>query len=177
MCVKYSKPASRLYFCGGEGNIGMYFKLCERYLAKMPKILVWVKNGFVMKPNGYHNQYELIFFTFKDGGGGKEHWYSGRTMDEASDVWQIKRDAGSTYLHPTQKPIDLPARAIGNSSKAGDIVFEPFMGSASTMVAAHKLGRVCYGLEIDPHYCQVAIERMKKLDPEIVVKITKNSVE
>jgi DNA modification methylase len=169
LCIKYTKDKARFYFCGGEGNISLYFKLCERFLAKAPKILIWVKNGFVMKPTGYHNQYELIFYTYKDGGGGTEHWYSGRKEDEASDVWQVKRDASSTYQHPTQKPIELPSRAIRNSSQEGNLVYEPFSGSGSTMGACDQLKRDCYAMELDPRYCDVTINRMLKLNPGLKV--------
>ena len=160
ICVKQAtKDKARFYFCGGEGNIGLYFKLFERYLAQMPKLLIWVKNGFVLKQNGYHNQYELIFYGFKAGGGGKEYWYSGRTEDEASDVWRVSRDATTSYLHPTQKPIELPARAIRNSSKAGDIIYDPFGGSGSTLIACEQLNRTCYMMELDPIYCDVIVQR------------------
>lgn len=154
-----TKPKARFYFCGGEGNIGLYYKLFERYLGQMPRLLIWVKNGFVMKPNGYHNGYELIFYGYKTGGGGTEHWYSGRKEDEASDVWKIKRDPTSTYKHPTQKPVDLSTRAITNHSKEGDIVFEPFCGSGSTLIACQKTGRKCYAMELDAHYCDVIVQR------------------
>jgi DNA modification methylase len=164
------KKDGQLYFCGSEGNMGLYAKLFERFLRRLPRHLIWVKNGFVMKPNNYHNQYEIIFYGFKENGGGLKSWFGGRTEDEASDVWQIKRDPSSTYQHPTQKPIELPARAIKNSSDVGYIIYEPFGGSGSTMVASHQLKRKCYGMELDPKYCQVIIDRMKKLDPNLVIK-------
>ncbi len=167
ICVKQAtKDKARFYFCGGEGNIGLYFKLFERYLAQMPKLLIWVKNGFVLKQNGYHNQYELIFYGFKAGGGGKEYWYSGRSEDEASDVWRVSRDATTSYLHPTQKPIELPARAIRNSSKAGDTIYDPFGGSGSTLIACEQLNRTCYMMEIDPVYCDVIVKRWEKFTGE-----------
>lgn len=150
---------AKFYFCGGEGNIGLYHKLFDRYLAQLPRMLIWVKNGFVMKPNGYHNQYELIFYGYRAGGGGISTWYSGRTELEASDVWQIKRDNGKDYLHPTQKPIELATRAITNSCKKGGIVYEPFLGSGSTLMACENLGRKCRAIEIDPGYVAVTIER------------------
>lgn len=169
--VQYAtKDIATFYFCGGEGNIGLYHKLFERFLAQMPRMLIWVKNGFVLKPNGYHNQYELIFHGYKAGAGGLSHWFAGRTEHEASDVWRVNRDAASTYEHPTQKPIELPSRAIRNSTKEGWLVFEPFTGSGSTLVAAHQLNRRCYGMEIDPKYCQVIIDRMLKLDPTLEIK-------
>jgi DNA modification methylase len=75
-------------------------------------------------------------------------------------------------LHPTMKPILLLAPLISNSSKPGQIVGDAFLGSGSTMVAAHQLNRKCYGMELDPAYCQVVLDRMQQLDPEI--KIFKN---
>lgn len=161
---------ARLYFCGGEGNLALYDKLFDRFLQQMPRHLIWVKNGIVMKPNNYHNQYEIIYYGYKPKGGSLDHWFSGRTQDEASDVWQIKRDASSDYLHPTQKPVALPSRAIKNSSKVGDIVYDPFLGSGSTMAAAHQLDRKCFGNELDPHFCQIILDRMLNLDPTLEVK-------
>lgn len=166
-----TKSEARFYFCGGEGNISLYFKLFERYLAQMPKLLVWVKNGFVMRPNGYHSGFELIFYGFKSGGGGKKHWYGGRTENEANDVWRVDRDPNRTYVHPTQKPIELAARAMRNHSQPGDIVYEPFGGSGSTMAAAETLGRRCYAMELEPQYCQAHVNRMRALVPEIVITL------
>lgn len=166
---KATKDKSHFYFCGSEGNMSLYQKLFDRYLDSLPKHLIWVKNGFVMKQNGYHNQFEIIFHGYKQGSGAL--WYGGRTEDEASDVWQIKRDPSSSYLHPTQKPIQLPARAIKNSSKPKSLIYEPFTGSGSTMLAAHQLDRVCYGMELDPRYCQVIINRMREADTSLEIKI------
>jgi DNA modification methylase len=78
-------------------------------------------------------------------------------------------------LHPTMKPIPLIENALNYSSKEGMNVLDLFLGSGSTMVASHQLKRKCYGMELDPKYCQVIIDRMKKLDPSLVIK--KNGVE
>ena len=82
-------------------------------------------------------------------------------------IWEIKKD-GKNKLHPTQKPIEIPARAIGNHK--ADKILDLFCGSGSTMVASHQLKRKCYGMELDPKYCQVIIDRMKKLDPSLLIK-------
>jgi DNA modification methylase len=71
--------------------------------------------------------------------------------------------------HPTMKPILLIAPLIQNSSKQGWIVSDGFLGSGSTMVAAHQLNRKCYGMELDPKYCQVIVDRMLKLDPTLTI--------
>lgn len=78
-------------------------------------------------------------------------------------------------VHPTQKPIKLCNDILNNLSKQNEIIIDLFLGSGSTMVAAHQLKRKCYGMELDPKYCQLVIDRMKKLDPSI--KIKRNGVE
>lgn len=160
---------ARFYFCGGEANISLYFKLFERYLRQMPRLLVWVKENQVLSHNNYHKQYELIFFGYKSGGGNV--WYSSREMQDASDVWSVSRDPSKNYVHPTQKPVELPARAIRNHSKKGDVVFEPFSGSGSTMLACEQLDRVCYAMEIDPVYCEATIRRWESLTGQTAERI------
>lgn len=71
--------------------------------------------------------------------------------------------------HPTMKPIKLIGRLIRNSSHAGDLVIDFFLGSGSTLIASHQLERNCYGLELSPEYCQVILDRIKLLDPEVVI--------
>jgi DNA modification methylase len=90
-------------------------------------------------------------------------------------VWSINKDGASKYLHPTQKPVELASMAIDNILETNKIVLDLFLGSGTTMVASHQLKRKCYGMELDPKYCQVIIDRMKKLDPTI--KIKRNGIE
>jgi hypothetical protein len=80
------------------------------------------------------------------------------------------KEIGEERLHTTQKPIELASWFFNNWGKQNDLVADLFLGSGSTMVAAHQLKRKCYGMELDPKYCQVIIDRMRKLDPTIVVK-------
>lgn len=158
---KATKEKAIFYFCGGETNIYLYQKLFDKYLHILPKHLIWVKNSFVMKQLNYHNQYELIFFGYKQGGGNK--WCSGRTESEASDVWHIKRDTISKYVHPTQKPIEIPSRAIKNSSYEKELILDLFGGSGSTLIACEQLNRSCYCMELDPKYCDVILQRWENM--------------
>jgi DNA modification methylase len=80
-------------------------------------------------------------------------------------------EKGEKRVHPTQKPIDLASWFINDWSIEGNKVIDLFLGSGSTMVAAHQLNRKCYGMELDPKYCQVIIDRMHKLDPSLEIKI------
>ena len=76
----------------------------------------------------------------------------------------------SSGIHPAMFPVDLPAEYIKALTNENNIIVEPFTGGGSTMVAAHQLKRKCFGMELDPKYCEVIIQRMKKLEPEIIIK-------
>lgn len=80
----------------------------------------------------------------------------------------ISKEDTKKRVHPTQKPVELCVHFIKDYSKIN--VIDLFLGSGSTMVAAHQLKRKCYGMELDPKYCEVIVDRMKKLDPSIVIK-------
>lgn len=78
-----------------------------------------------------------------------------------STVWSVAKEAGAE--HPTQKPVELNIRAIENSSKSGDVVLDPFMGSGSTLIAAELTNRVCVGVEIDPGFCDLIVRRWEEV--------------
>ena len=86
-------------------------------------------------------------------------------------VWSVGKDSGSNYLHPTQKPVELPAMAIENITNKNELILDLFLGSGSTMVASHQLKRKCYGMELDPKYCDVIVNRMIALDIDIKIKL------
>ena len=86
------------------------------------------------------------------------------------NTWNISSSGSQHNEHKACFPIELPFKAIEEFSKKDHIVYEPFLGSGSTMVASHQLKRKCFGMELDPKYCQVIIDRMKKLDPTLVIK-------
>jgi len=107
----------------------------------------------------------------------KKEYYSTRayfnnTHDNFNNVWKFDRHVrqGNEGGHATPKPIPLCERAIKSSCPDNGLVLDMFLGSGSTMVAAHQLNRKCYGMELDPKYCQVIIDRMLKLDPSLSVK-------
>ena len=107
----------------------------------------------------------------------KKEYYSTRayfnnTHDNFNNVWKFDRHIrqGDEGGHATPKPIPLCERAIKSSCPDNGLVLDMFLGSGSTMVASHQLNRKCYGMELDPKYCQVIIDRMLKLDPSLTVK-------
>lgn len=90
--------------------------------------------------------------------------YFDNTHDNMTDVWQFKRVTGEErHGHATPKPVEMIARIIKSSSEAGATVYEPFLGSGTTMAAADQLNRKCAGIEISPKYCAVILERMTAL--------------
>jgi DNA modification methylase len=66
-------------------------------------------------------------------------------------------------MHPTQKPVALAAEAIDKTTHTGTLVYDPFLGSGTTLIAAEQLGRKCYGMEISPQYCDVIVKRWETL--------------
>jgi DNA modification methylase len=90
------------------------------------------------------------------------------------NTWNISSSGSQKNEHKACFPVELPFKAIEDFSKSDSIIYEPFMGSGTTMVASHQLKRKCYGMELDPKYCQVIVDRMKKLDPSLIIK--KNGV-
>lgn len=82
----------------------------------------------------------------------------------------MQKDDTKTRIHPTQKPTELAKWFFEQWGEKNDLVADLFLGSGSTMVASHQLKRKCYGMELDPKYCQVIIDRMRKLDPSLIIK-------
>jgi DNA modification methylase len=109
----------------------------------------------------------------------KTELYSSRSYfdnehDNMNNVWHFNRtsqeERQDTGNHATPKPIPLCERAIKSSCPPNGLILDFFLGSGSTMVASHQLKRKCYGMELDPKYCQVIIDRMRKLDPTLTIK-------
>jgi DNA modification methylase len=121
----------------------------------------------------FNREYEEVKREYEEV---KREYYSTRayfnnTHDNMNNVWHFARHSkdGSEGGHATPKPIPLCERAIKSSCPADGLVLDAFLGSGSTMVASHQLKRKCYGMELDPKYCQVIIDRMRKLDPTLTI--------
>lgn len=144
--------------------------------------IIWVKNQFVISRGHYHGQHEPAFYAQRPGVDdqwryAEEHEvldYSVRDGESAgwdgdrkqSTVWFIDKLMKSETGHSTQKPVECMGRPIKNHT--GE-VYDPFLGSGTTMVAAHQLGRRCFGVELNPKYCHVIIERMRAMEDSLKV--------
>jgi DNA modification methylase len=131
---------------------------------KLSQQLIWLKQSMVMGRKDYHCKHEPILYGWYEGEA--HNWYSDRKQTTILEFDRPQRNGE----HPTMKPIQLLSYLITNSSKSGDLIGDGFLGSGSTMVASHQLKRKCYGMELDPKYCDVIIRRMIKLDPTLVIK-------
>jgi DNA modification methylase len=133
--------------------------------------IIWVKSTFVLSRGDYHWQHEPCLYAVRKGK--NSNWYGGRNQ---STTWEIRglnvfnSHEDTMTSHGTQKPIEAMARPIINNTKKGESIYDPFGGSGTSMVASHQLNRNCFMIEIDPKYCQMIIDRMKKLDPEIKIE-------
>lgn len=147
-------PGASFYVASPSGDMELHFRLAlvEAGWA-LRQAIVWVKDVFVMGRQDYHWRHETILYGWRDGAA--HYWCGDRTQDT---VWNIDRPKRSQE-HPTMKPVELVVRAMENSSRPGDLVYEPFSGSGTTIIAAETLGRRCYAMELEPRYVQVAIER------------------
>jgi DNA modification methylase len=117
--------------------------------------IVWAKPRLVLGRGDYHWQHEPCFYAVRKGASG--HWQGAR---DQTTLWTIATGENDEATeHGTQKPVECMRRPIVNNSARGDLVYEPFAGSGSTLIAAESVGRVCRAIEIDPRYCDVIVER------------------
>lgn len=118
--------------------------------------IVWAKPRFVIGRGNYHWQHEPCFYALRQKAKGKPkvNWQGGAQ----STVWTVGHSR-SVFGHGTQKPVEVMRRPILNHTRPGEVVFDPFLGSGSTIIAAHTCARRCVGLELNPAYADVIVER------------------
>jgi DNA modification methylase len=145
------------YVCCSWQYSHLFRKALEDLQKPVKSFIVWDKVNPAQHLDKYFKQHEIILYHGKFGGQ--------KTI--RGDVWQTKRERNT--VHPTMKPISLIEMALNDNEDKKNI-YDAFLGSGSTMVAAHQLNRKCYGMELDPKYCQVIVDRMLKLDPTLEVK-------
>jgi site-specific DNA-methyltransferase (adenine-specific) len=161
----YCKSGGGWYVWHADSEGANFRKAMADAGIMVKQCLIWVKSSMVMGRQDYHWKHEPCLYGWKEGAAHK--WYTDRKQTTVLEFDRPNRNAE----HPTMKPIPLISYQIGNSSKKGDLVCDAFLGSGTTMVAAHQLERKCYGMELDPKYCQVIIDRMVNLDNTLKVKI------
>jgi DNA modification methylase len=150
-------------YCFHSDRCADIFHKIFREFCHFSSMIIWEKESIVLSQTDYQSKHEPCLYGWFNNGTHK--WYSDRKQES---IWiaKSKREEG----HTTPKPIEIISKALNNSSLINHIILDLFLGSGSTMVASHQLKRKCYGMELDPKYCQVILDRMRKLDPSLKIK-------
>jgi DNA modification methylase len=160
-----------------------------KYCAKVEKSLtdndyeiisqiIWVKQHFALSRGDYHWQHEPCWYAVKKG-----HQHNWQGARDQYTTWEIsnlnafggkENDSDERTVHSTQKPIECMARPIRNNTAKGESVYDPFLGSGTTLIAAEMLDRICYGIELSPAYCDIIVDRWKRFmiknNKEFIIK-------
>ena len=147
------KPEAQRYVCFAPARSR------EAILAYEPKrLLVWCKPFALMRSNSWDWAYEFVAWCYD----GEKPTYFNKPEGTESFDWHKIASAIHGHegrFHITQKPTALPALHIQASSPDGALLYEPFCGSGTTLIVCERTGRRCYGMELDPHYCDVILAR------------------
>ena len=169
--MKATKKFAHFYSCLDWKSWAAVLETYQKAGLTVKNMIVWDKGSGALG-QAYRSQHELIMFGLCGNNGisitgtnGVESKY----QIKDTNLWTVKRE-NKQGMHAALKPQELIQKAVQNSSFADELVLDLFLGSGSTMVAAHQLKRKCYGMELDPKYCQVIVDRMLKLDPSLEVK-------
>lgn len=184
---EHTAAGGAIYVAHPDGSTGIVFRRAATDAGwDIRQVLVWVKQHFVLTRQDYNWQHEPILYGWKAGAGHRWHGSpaettvhddepDARTLDKrqllalvrdlrnarAGDAVRFERPMRAD-LHPTMKPVGLVALMVGNSSRRGELVLEPFGGSGTTMIACENLGRRAALLELDPGYCDVIVDRWQR---------------
>lgn len=127
--------------------------------------IIWAKQHFALSRGDYHWQHEPCWYAVREGE--SSHWSGDRTQSTLWQVSNLNPIGGSSSEpitgHGTQKPVELMRRPIVNNTMQGELVYDPFLGSGTTLIAAEMTDRTCCGLDIDPRYVDVIVMRWQEL--------------
>lgn len=150
----YLTPKNAVYIFNSDKMIFSLREGMQDAACRFTQLLVWVKTHAVVGRMDYLPQHELIAYG----------WFGAHEFIKAKDKSLLVYPKPSrSKLHPTMKPVGLLRNLILNSSRVGDVVYDPFVGSGSTLLACEQTKRKCVAIELDPKYCQTVIERWQQL--------------
>ena len=142
--------------------------------------LVWVKNTFALGRSDYHYRHEPILFGYAQGGEGRlgrggDRWHGNNAQDS---VFEVDKPNASRE-HPTMKPTELIQKMLINSAGPGSLTYDPFLGSGSTLIAAHQMtgDRRVFGCEMDVGYAEVILRRYERLTADTPKLLDKVAIE
>lgn len=138
-------------------------------------VIIWNKSAQCMSRGAYHLKYEPCIYAVRKGQ--PAAWCGGRRQ---ADVWDIDSRGGlsdvaegdTLTVHASQKPVECMARPMRNHGQAGDLVYDPFLGSGTSIIAAVRTERICYGMELNPKFADVIVQRWQTVTGGEAVKVT-----
>lgn len=149
------EPGAAIFAFMSAQEWGRFMPVLEDIGWHWSSTIIWVKDTLVLGRKDWQPRYEGIFYGWR---GDAPRLYPLKETRTETDVWEFDRPKKSP-LHPTQKPIEVMAKAVHYCSREGDIILDLFSGSASTLIAAEQLGRVAYLQELDEKYVDVGVRR------------------
>ena len=135
--------------------------------------IIWVKQHFAISRGAYHWRHEPCWYAVRNGQ--KGHWRGDRKQTTVWEVANLNPFGGAADAeneatgHGTQKPVEIMRRPILNHTRPGEACYDPFLGSGSTLIAGESAGRICYAIEIDPRYVDVAVLRWQEFSGQRAV--------
>jgi DNA modification methylase len=155
--------AGALYICISSSELHTLHQSFVAAGRHWSTFIIWGKSIFTLGRSDYHRQFEPILYGWKEG---QQHYWCGAR--DQGDLWLFDKPHAND-LHPTMKPVALIERAIRNSSQRNELVFDPFGGSGSTLIASEQTGRRARLIEIEPRYCDVIIQRWQEISGQSAV--------
>ncbi len=156
-CQNVMKQHASMYVCHGFSSQYILQNILKQCGFNIRNQIVWVKNHFVISWGRYKYQHELLFYCHLKKQ--RDVWYGDKKQNT---IWQFPKPL-KNKLHPTMKPIPLVEKALKNSSQVNDVVLDLFGGSGTTLIACEQQKRRAYLMELEPHYCDIIIERWQML--------------
>jgi DNA modification methylase len=152
--------APALYQWFGAMRAPLVFAAWQAVGALPHQTLIWAKSRSILTHSHYMWDYEPCLYGWVKGRQPKR-----KPPADARAIWRIDSqiEDGAGHVHPTMKPLECFRRPIAYHSKPGELIYEPFAGSGTALIAAEQLGRVCYALELAPAFCDVVVERWQRL--------------
>lgn len=147
-------PGDVAYVWHAGVQAGVVAESLEAVGFELRSQIVWAKNQMAISRGDYHWQHEPCWYAVRKGR--KGHYNGDRKQ---TTVWNIDKPRKSETGHSTQKPVECMKRPIVNNSSPGQAVYDPFLGSGTTLIACEMEGRACHGLELNPAYCDVIVKR------------------
>ena len=152
--VGFLKDGASAYIWNGHAKFYFMHHILKKMGFHISTVITWAKPTFAISYGDFNQQTEFCLYAWLKNAPHK--WYG---PSNETNLWEINREKIANLIHPTQKSVDIPSRAIRNSSQRGDIVADLFLGSGSTLIAAQGLGRRCFGIDWEPKYIDACVRR------------------